>query len=402
MKPLEGVKVVELATYFAAPSCARLLADWGADVIKVESPKGDPYRTAYKGQRTPQFEEGCPSFDCENSNKKFIALDTKTESGRNALLKLVAEADVFITNNRLKALQKMRLTYEDLSEQFPGLVYADILGYGPKGPDKDKPGYDYTVFYSRSGFMADLSPKGQDVMNTIAGFGDHICGITLASGICAALYRKKTTGLGDHVSVSLYQTAIHAVSNGLLGAYYGRQFPRLHNDCNSPLLTSHKCKDGEWIYLSMPEYNKMFPIICEKIFDRPDLAADPRYNTIAEANKRMEEVVQIVADIFATQDSDYWVEKMMANDIAHEKVGHFKDVLTDEQAWANDYLIKYTYPSGDECIFPAAPVDFASYPERPFVHAGKIGHDTRDILKTVGYTDAQIDAMIAAGEAVIN
>ena len=116
----------------------------------------------------------------------------------------------------------------------------------------------------------------------------------------------------------------------------------------------------------------------------------------------MEELVQIVADIFATQDSDYWVEKMVANDIAHEKVGHFKDVLTDEQAWANDYLIKYKYPSGDECIFPAAPVDFASYPERPFHHAGKIGHDTREILKTVGYTDAQVDAMITAGEAVIN
>lgn len=401
MKPLEGIRVVELATYFAAPSCARLLADWGADVIKVEPPKGDPYRSAYKGQRTPQFEEGgCPSFDCENSNKKFIALDTRTEAGREALLKLIAKADVFITNNRLKALKKMKLTYEDLAPQFPGLIYGDILGYGPKGPDKDKPGYDYTVFYAKSGLMADLSPKGQDVMNTIAGFGDHICGVTLASGICAALCRKFRTGLGDHVSVSLYQAAIHAVSNGLLGAYYGREFPRMHNDANSPLLASHKCKDGEWIYLSMPEFNKMFPIICEKIFERPDLAANPRYNTIAEANKRMPELVDIVGEIFATQDSSYWLERMTANDIAHEKVGHFKDVLTDEQAWANDYLIKYTYPSGDECVFPASPVDFASYPERPFAYAGSIGCDTRQVLQKIGYSDEQINAMIAAGEAV--
>ena len=140
MKPLEGVKVVELTTYFAAPMCGRVLADWGADVIKIEGPKGDPYRVAYKGQGTPQFEEGCPSYDLENSNKKFVCLDGKTEEGRAAILKLISQCDVFITNNRPQAMKKMGLDYETIHKLYPGVVYGEILGYGAKGPLKDKPG----------------------------------------------------------------------------------------------------------------------------------------------------------------------------------------------------------------------------------------------------------------------
>ena len=128
MKPLEGVKVVELTTYFAAPMCGRVLADWGAEVIKIEGPKGDPYRVAYKGQGTPQFEEGCPSYDLENSNKKFVCLDGKTEEGRTAILKLISQCDVFITNNRPQAMKKMGLDYETVHKLYPGVVYGEILG----------------------------------------------------------------------------------------------------------------------------------------------------------------------------------------------------------------------------------------------------------------------------------
>ena len=284
MKPLEGIKVVELTTYFAAPACGRILADWGAEVIKVEGPKGDPYRSAYRGQRTPQFAEGCPSFDLENSNKSFVCLDTKTKEGREAVLKLISQCDVFLTNNRPNALKKMGLTYEEIHSLYPRVVYGEVLGYGARGPLKDKPGYDYTAFFSRSGLMADLSSKGGPVMNTVAGFGDHVTAITLAAGICGALLRAKQNGEGDRVSVSLYQAAIFILSNGLLCAEYGREYPRTHFDCNSPLLTCYKCRDGEWIYLSMPEYDKMWPRICTDIFDRPDLADDPRFYCIAETS----------------------------------------------------------------------------------------------------------------------
>lgn len=399
MKPLAGIKVVELSTYFAAPMCARILADWGAEVIKIEGPKGDPYRHAYKGQRTPQFEEGCPSFDLENSNKSFVCLNAKSEKGRDAILKLIAGADVFLTNNRPKALQKIGLTYDDIHKLYPNVVYAEILGYGAKGPMKDRPGYDYTAFFSRSGLMADLSPKGESVMSTCAGFGDHAAAITLAGGIAAALVKAKMTGVGEHVTTSLYQTAIYILSNGILCAEYGREYPRSHFDCNSPLLQCYKCKDGEWIYLSMPEYDKMWPIICTKIFDRPDLASDPRFYCIAETNKRIDEAVRTLDDIFIQHDSEYWDKKMVENDIAHEKLAHFKDVLKDEQAWANDFLQEYTYPCGEKTAFSSTPVCFSSIEKMPFKHSGSVGRDTKEVLKKFGYTDQMIDEMIAAGDA---
>ena len=399
MKPLEGVKVVELTTYFAAPACGRILADWGAEVIKVEGPKGDPYRTAYRGQRTPQFEEGCPSFDLENSNKSFVCLDTKTREGREAVLKLISQCDVFVTNNRPAALQKMGLTYEEVHALCPNVGYAQVLGDGSKGPLKDRPGYDYTAFFSRSGLMADLSSKGGNVMNTVAGFGDHVTAITLAAGICAALVKSRQTGEGEQVDVSLYQAAIFILSNGLLCAEYGREYPRTHFDCNSPLLTCYRCKDDEWIYLSMPEYDKMWPRICTDIFDRPDLAADPRFCCIAETNKRIGEAVAVCDEIFAQHDSSYWIEKMEKHDIAHEKLAHFKDVLTDEQAWANDFLLKYTYPCGETSVFSGTPVTFGSIDKLPFVHAGNVGRDTEQVLKQAGYTQEDIQEMLESGAA---
>lgn len=405
MKPLEGIKVVEMTTYFAAPMCGRILADWGAEVVKIEGPKGDPYRTAYRGQRTPQFQkdgknDGCPSYDLENANKSFVCLDARTEPGRQAVLDLIAQCDVFITNNRPQAMQKMHLTYEDIHKLYPNVVYAEILGYGEEGPLKDKPGYDYTAFFSRSGLMADLSPAEGPVMNTIAGFGDHICGVTIASGICAALLKAKLHGEGDRVTTSLYGTAIYALSNGILCAEYGRKFPRTHYDCNSPLLHFYKCADGEWIYLSMPEYDKMWPRICREIFERPELAEDPRFCCIAETNKRVAEAVKICEDIFIQHDSKYWIEKMEKNDIAHEKLAHFTDVLQDEQAWANHFLRKYTYPSGDTAVIANTPVHFDSTGVPDFRHAGAIGADTDQVLRSIGYSEERIQALKDAGAAV--
>lgn len=399
-KPLEGIKVVELTTYFAAPACGRMLADWGAEVIKVEGPKGDPYRVAFKGQGTPMFgEDGCPSYDLENSNKKMVCLDTKTEEGRKAVLKLISEADVFITNNRPNALKKMGLTYEDVHALYPNVVYGEILGYGAKGPLKDKPGYDYTVFFSRSGLMADLSPRGGQVMNTIAGFGDHVCAITLASGICAALLKAKMTGQGDRVSTSLYQAAIFVLANGLLCAEYGREFPRTHYDCNSPIMQCYKCKDGEWVFLSVPEYDRMWPVICDKVLGHPELITDPRFCNIKETNKHRAEAVQALDEIFITQDSDYWIQKLLENDVAHEKLAHFKDVLKDEQAWANDFLQEYEYPTGDKAVVASTPVTFESMGAPSFHYAGRLGKDTVSVLKNAGYTEDEIHDLLERGIA---
>ena len=294
----------------------------------------------------------------------------------------------------------MGLTYEEIHALYPKVVYGEILGYGPKGPLKDKPGYDYTVFFSRSGLMADLSPRGGQVMNTIAGFGDHVTAITLASGVCAALLKAKTTGEGDRVSVSLYQAAIFVLCNGLLCAEYGREFPRTHFDCNSPIMQCYRCRDGEWVFLSVPEYDKMWPVICNHVLEHPELVTDPRFCNIRATNQHRAEAITILDEIFAQQDSDYWVQRLLEYDVAHEKLAHFKDVLEDEQAWANDYLQEYTYPDGNKSVVASTPVTFGSVGKPPFKHAGRLGRDTDEVLKEAGYTEEEITALKNSGAAV--
>ena len=199
MGQLDGVKVVELATYIAAPSCARILAAYGADVIKVETLKGDDIRKAAQGYHYPPatVNEENLGFDVQNFNKKGISLNLRDPKGMEAMMKLLENADVFVTNNRVQALVKMGLDYDTLHAKFPRLIHASILGYGESGPLKDKPGFDYTAYFSRGGVANSLMEKGTAPAVPVSGFGDNYAGIALSSGICAALYSREKTGMGD-------------------------------------------------------------------------------------------------------------------------------------------------------------------------------------------------------------
>ena len=188
MGQLDGVKVVELATFIAAPSCARILASYGADVIKVEAPRGDDLRTAARQYYypVPEGDEDL-GMNVQNFNKRDLAINLKDPKGMEAFLKLLETADVFITNNRVKSLVKMGLDYETLHKKFPRLIHASILGYGEEGPLKDKPGFDYTAYFARGGIANSLMEKDTSPCNAASGFGDNYAGIALSSGICAAL-----------------------------------------------------------------------------------------------------------------------------------------------------------------------------------------------------------------------
>ena len=180
MGPLENIKVVELATYLAAPTCARVLADWGADVIKVEPLKGDIYRTMGPTQMCPITEKANPTFDNHNSGKKYVALNLRSAEGMEAFHRLLAQADVFVTNNRPDALEAMHLTYDDLKDKYPRLIFAHVLGYGEKGPDYNKPGFDYTAFFSRSGILAALAPARGPPSDLVTGMGGHAASLSPA------------------------------------------------------------------------------------------------------------------------------------------------------------------------------------------------------------------------------
>lgn len=215
-----GVKVIELANFIAAPAAGRFFADGGAEVIKIESPAGDPLRYTAPSEGRPLSQEENTTYDLENANKKAMVLNLKSEKGKKILHEMLKEADILLTNWRTKALVKQGLDYETLKEKYPKLVFAQITGYGEKGPDKDLPGFDYTAFFARGGVSGTLYEKGTVPPNVVPGLGDHQAGMFLAAGMAGALYKAKTTGKGDKVTVSLMHSAMYGLGIMIQAAQY--------------------------------------------------------------------------------------------------------------------------------------------------------------------------------------
>ena len=395
MKPMEGLKVVELASMLAGPMTSRILAEWGADVIKVETVHGDAWRKQGGTTMSPTTDVANPNFDMQNMNKRFISLNLRTEKGKEVMMKLLSEADVFVTNFREKALEGMGLSFSQLHPKFPKLVHAAVLGYGEKGPDANKPGYDYTAFFSRSGLMIDLSPKGAGPLIPIGGVGDHGVAVALAGGIAAALFQRSRTGEGDRVTVSLLQAATFILCTGILNGVNGRELPRDRYDCGHACSNNYQGSDGEWFYLAVIDYRRFKEFVT--LIGLPELADDPRFNTQEAYYKNKTILTKIFDKKFAEHDVPYWHKLLEEHDMPHEVLRHFKDVPDDPQTIANNYGYRYTYSDGTKTWFANGPVHFGSLDPAtiPFKPSGKLGADTRTVLEEIGYSDKDIDAMYA-------
>lgn len=394
--PLGNVKVVDLSTFAAASSTARLLADWGADVIKVESLRGDAWRNYGTVGSTPTTEEENPCWEINNGNKRAIALNLRDPKGQEILHRLLKEADVFLTNYRINALMGMKLTYEDLAPQYPQLVWAHIGGYGSKGPDAKRPGFDVASYWARSGMLVDPEQPGYAPLTLIYAFGDIATGEMLAGGICAALCKQKQTGKGDKVEVSLMSNAVWMAGLMIMSTQerYGDVFPKSRLQPPSPLTSSYKCKDEEWLLLCIIEYERYFPSLCE-VLGREDLAGDERYNTLAHVKEHAQEFVELLDSIFATKNRDEWLEALLKEDIVCDRIVHFKDVTKDQQAWANNYLYNFTFTNGEQAVLPNTPVSFkidGGFAKR----APLLGEHTKEILSDLGYSNTDIETMAIA------
>jgi crotonobetainyl-CoA:carnitine CoA-transferase CaiB-like acyl-CoA transferase len=390
---LDGIKIIELSSFVAAPSCAKVLADWGAEVIKVEPIQGDNLRIVGGVYNSPAKEEENPMFELENGNKKGVAINTRSEKGKEVLEKLLKDADVFITNVREKALVRSGLSYGQLKDKFPGLIHAHILGYGEDGPLKDKPGFDYTAYFARGAVSTSLMEKGTSPANTNAGFGDHYAGISLAAGILAALHKKTQTGKGDRVTVSLYHTAIFGMGLMITTAQYGNKMPLSRRTPNNPLATTFKCKDDRWIQLALLQYDKWFPKFCKEVINRLDLIEDKRFNTQAEVVKYVEEFVGILEEEMVKKSLDEWAKLLDKADLPYERLQTCEDILEDPQAWENDYLFKKTYDNGNVGVLVNTPVKFNESGIRPYKASPRIGEDTEEILLQLGYSKEEIEEM---------
>ena len=394
---LSGIKVIEMSTYIAGPSCARVLADWGADVIKVETPKGDAWRYIAAGLVS---DDADPVFASDNANKRFAAIDLKVPEGARALRALLKDADVFITNLRPNALEKAGLSYGELSEINPRLIYALATGYGLDGPAKDNPGYDTTAFFSRGGISLCFAQKDGVPCNPGAGMGDHVLGTNLACGVMAALFNREKTGKGEFVNSSLLQSAIYLISSMMGLVQVGASFPNSRTNPPNSLNNTYQCKDGKWIMLAGASWALYLPKFCEITGHTDEFYANEEYSSPIAGLIYGEELSKMISDIMIEKTREEWVKIFTAADFPHEVLQNLDDIMKDEQALENKFIFKHEFADGNSAIYTHTPVFFGSQPITDFVHSAPIGAHTAEVLKQSGYSDEEIEALVAAGAIV--
>lgn len=399
--PLSGIKVVELATYVAAPVVGRMLADLGAEVIKVEAPAGDNWRNTGVSY-LPRFTyDENPVFDIYNTGKKHISLNLKAPEGMDAMHRLLGEADVFLTNTRPQSLKKLGLDYDTLKEKYPRLIYAIILGYGAKGPDKDKPAFDTTAFWSRGGFLRDMGPLNEHYtpVSQPSSVGDTATGYLLLAEISTALFNRTRTGKGDYVRSTLYHNGIFCFGTMAIITQkpFGRKYPASRVDLGAPA-GSYECADGEWVYFTLANAAVHTPKVC-KMIGRPELMEEEFFQP-ANRWKNRQKIYDIFKAAFLTKPSTYWLTEAEKEDITFVRMAHFSDISEDPQAWENGYVEHVTFRNGNTDVMPASPIEMESCTPPKTVPAPPNGTHTAEILAQLGYSPEQIEAMLASGAAV--
>ena len=403
-RPLKGYKVVELSTFVAAPACGKLFADWGADVIKIETSEGDAWRTFGSTHRVTATEEEKPMFDLVNGGKKSISLNLKSEEGKEILFSLLKDADVFLTNTRAQSLRKMQIDYDSIKERFPRLIYATITGFGETGPQVDHPGFDVVAYWGSSGFLNDLSINTGSNYPILAptGIGDVTCGTGLFGGVCAALLARERTGRGDYVTVSLYGGAIWIMGFMYLRAQeqYGDPFPKQRK--NSPPMTApYRCKDGEWLMLSILQFERYFPSLCLAL-GIPETAQDPRFADRKSMDAHREELFAILEERFLTKTCSEWQSILTSYDIVNDRLKHFKDVVKSEQAWVNHYFTTAKFASGRECAMPCSAIQSHELGVVEYTRAPLLAENTEEILREHGYCADEIDGFLQSGAVKVH
>jgi crotonobetainyl-CoA:carnitine CoA-transferase CaiB-like acyl-CoA transferase len=397
---LSGVRILEMTSYVAAPSAGRILADWGAEVIKVEpAPKGDVVRFTVPLPGLLCTPEDPLCFEQHNANKKSIVVDLKTPDGQQIVHDLLKTANVLMTNTRTKALKKLGMDYESLSAKYPSLIHAQMTGYGEHGPMADDPGFDNVCFWALGGAQIAGMEKNTAPIIPPSSFGDNGTACTMAAAICGALYKQKCTNEGSKLVISLYGQAVWNMAEPILSIQCGvDKYPKSRLE-TTPLNNTYKCKDDKWVMVCCHEYPRYFPLFM-KVIGREELVQDPEYNTFAKGNERCREIIQIISDGFGKFTQKELLDLLSKEDIPHAMVANVPDILESEQAWANDYLQKYHTPGGREWTETVSPAKFGDQGLPPRKSAPLLGEQTSDLLKEAGYSEQKIQDLLKSGVVV--
>ncbi len=390
-----GLKVVDLASFIAGPNAAVMLSDFGAEVIKVEPPSGDPWRHGHQIPPQPFSTDPYP-WHMSNRNKRGMALDLKSPGAQQVLEKLVRWADVFIVNTPHPARKKLKIEYDDVAQWNPRLIYADLTGFGEKGPDADLPGFDITSYWARSGMLSMTRDKGQPPTWPVAGSGDAATAVGLYSAIVTALYRRERTGKGSYVTTSLLAEGVWAASVSIQGALCGAHFYGLH-DREHPAnaaLNVYRSADGVWfVLIIMPD--KVVAIA--KAVGRTDLLTDPRFSDPAKLKTNMSELAAILESIFASQPMAHWYEVFSKIHVTFGAVRDPLDVINDPQLRANDIIVPLEGAGEKLTSTISSPIQVHGVAKQPARRAPGIGEHTQEILNQLGFSASDVDRLRAAG-----
>jgi crotonobetainyl-CoA:carnitine CoA-transferase CaiB-like acyl-CoA transferase len=387
-----GLKVIDCASFIAAPAAATVLSDFGADVIKIEPPgEGDGYRTLHARPGAPEAKVDY-AWMHGSRNKRGIALNLKSEQGLEALYRLVDRADVFVTNLPLPVRRRMKISYEDLIARNPRLIYASFTAYGEEGAEADKTGFDSTAYWARSGLMDQVRPDSTSPpARAVAGMGDFPSGISLYAAIITGLYRRQMTGKGGLVSSSLLANGLWTNSFLVQARLVGAEIPLRpkRSDSDSAMSNVYRTRDDRWFNLAMVNDIKQYPILVEAL-GRPELASDPRFDTRENrrANGRM--LLGILDEEFAKRDLADLRKMLDAAGITFGFVGTIDETLSDQQMRDAGAIVPMADGNGEIVSSPFR-VEGASKPAPR--HAPSLGQHTDEVLAECGYSAADIKAM---------
>ncbi len=413
IKPLDDVKVVELASFVAAPSAGAVMADLGADVIKIEPPRGDPYRGL---MRAPKINDQRVDFDAafavDNRGKRSLAIDVSSEDGQSLVRQLIAESQVFMCNMLPARQRRFGLDAESLKAVNPSLVHATLTGYGTKGEEADRPGYDVTAYFARGGF-ADLSsdPDTGQPARFPQAVGDHATGMAFLSGILAALRLAERTGEFQVIETSLLANALWGVAGDLATVLVDgrRTTPRGRRSVVNGSVNSYPCEGGRWMMVNMPVPDD-FATFCEAL-GAEHILDDARFATPRDRFQNMGELVDLLDEITVTRPVEEWGAAFDAVNVVWAPVQAMTDVAGDKQARANGYFVGLdqhidnqgggpsvnTEGAGEAIETVAAPIKIGEGVVSPAGTAPGVGTHTDEILAGLGLEADAIAALRAAG-----
>jgi len=397
--PLAGIRVLEVANWLAAPAAGALMADLGADVIKIEPPGGD----AFRGYRmtsmgyTHEFETN-HAFECDNRGKRSMTVALDRPGGPELVRRLSEKVDVFLTNLIQPRCARYGLTYEEVRTVNPRLIYTAFSGYGRRGPDQSRPGFDYAAFWARSGIMGLLGEPPSPPPLCRAGQGDHTTALNILAAVLAALRVRDQTGEGQYVEVTLQGTGMYTLATDFQAALIAREQPRRHDRSRpaNPIWNSYCCADGEWVLLVMPQPDLYWPRFCATI-GKPEWATDPRYDSLAKRRDETLTLTPAIETAFAQHHRPYWMAKLDQHGLIWAPVATLPDVIADPQAREMGWITTIDHPTLGRFETVGTPFQIAGADVGPRGAAPEAGAHTFEVLAELGVDDEEIGRLAAAG-----